>query len=198
MEKNHTHWIPRSMPRTTKALACLAIGLALTAYSGVKTHVDHGRVTARTFSFLEPPAKPFPSYAENRKEAHEAIQQALIKSLGTRGINYVKSGGDVTLAYLLIVGNNGQTTSLNSYFGYGDEASDLVDKVHKEQTNSKNRGYFEAGTLVIDLVNPQTSKLLQRRSIQAPLLRNLPKEKRIERLQTLVDTALKDVPVFPQ
>ena len=47
-----------------------------------------------------------------------------------------------------------------------------MDKVHKEQAiKGGERGYFEAGTLVIDLINPQTSKLLKRAYLQAPILR---------------------------
>jgi len=49
--------------------------------------------------------------------------------------------------------------------------------------------------LVIDFVDPKTSKLLQRRSIQAPVLRNLPMEQRSARLQTVVDQALANLPV---
>jgi hypothetical protein len=198
MEKTPNHKIPNSFPRTTKALVYLMVGLALTAFGSAKMRVNRGSVTARTFSFLDMGNKPLPNYAEPRQEAHAAIQQALIKNMGDRGVTFTKSGGDVTLAYLLIIGNNTMTTSLNSYFGYGEDASDLVDKVHKEQTNGKERGYFESGTLVVDFVDPKNSKLLQRRSIQAQLLRDLPKEKRIERLQKLIDDGLKDVPVSPK
>jgi hypothetical protein len=162
--------------------------------SSVKTHVDKGRVTAHTFSFLNTGSTSFPSYAEARKEAHELIQQALTRNLATRGITYVPSGGDITVAYLVVVGNNATTTSLNSYFGYTDESAALVEKVHAEQTSkNKDRAYFEAGTLVIDILDPRTSKLLQRRSINAQVLRNLPLEKRTERVQAIVDQALKDV-----
>jgi len=49
--------------------------------------------------------------------------------------------------------------------------------------------------LVIDVLDPATSKLLQRRSIQAPLLRDLPAEKRTERVQEIVDQTLRDLPI---
>ncbi len=99
------------------------------------------------------------------------------------------------MAYLIIVGNNAATTSLNSYFGYTADGDALVNKVHSEQTGSDARGYFEAGTLVIDIVDSSTSKLLQRRSIHGQLLRNLPTETRTQRIQAVVDQALKDVPL---
>jgi uncharacterized protein DUF4136 len=170
--------------------------IALLGCSSAKVHVDKGRVTARTFSFLNTGAKNLPSYAEDRKEAHEMIQQAITKNLAARGVSYVPSGGDITVAYLVVVGNNATTTSLNSYFGYTPDSEAIIEKVHAEQTDSnKNRGYFEQGTLVIDLLDPKTSKVLQRRSMQAQVLRDLPSEKRAARVQAIVDQTLKDVPI---
>jgi hypothetical protein len=164
--------------------------------TSVKTHVNKGRISARSFSFLDTGSKPLPAYAEDRKEAHELVQTALKNNLAAKGVNYVAQGGDVTVAYLVVVGNNATTTSLNGYFGYTDDSEKLLQQVHKEQTSqSDDRGYFEAGTLVIDFLNPKTHELLQRRSIHAPVLRKLPMEKRAERVQSLIDGALKDVPL---
>ena len=176
-------------------LACLPIALALAGCSSVKTHVDKGRVTARTFSFLNT-GRQLPSYAEERSQAHAMVQQALVNNLAAKGVSYVPTGGDITVAYLIVVGNNAATTSLNSYFGYTDDSEAFVEKVHAEQTDkNSNRGYFEAGTLVVDILDPRTSKLLQRRSVQAQVLRNLPAETRTARVQDIVNQALKDVAI---
>ncbi len=176
-------------------LGCLLLAIALAACSSVKTHVDKAPVTARTFSFLNT-GREIPNYAEDRRQAHVAIQQALINNLASKGVSYVATGGDITVAYLVVVGNNATTTSLNSYFGYTDDAEAMVKQVHKEQTSSQeSRGYFEAGTLVIDILDPKTSKLLQRRTVQAEVLRNLPVETRTARVQSLVDDALKDISI---
>jgi len=177
-------------------VGCLFLAGLVAGCSSVKTQVDKSAVKARTFSFLNTGSKQLPSYAEERKQAHEMVQQALIKNLAAKGVSYTPSGGDVTVAYLIVVGNNSTTTSLNSYFGYTPDSEAFVNKVHSEQTGNDNaRGYFEAGTLVIDLVDPTTSKLLQRRSIQAQVLRNLPTETRQARVQAIVDQALKDLPI---
>jgi hypothetical protein len=176
---------------------CLLLAFILAACSSVKTNVNKGSIKARTFSFLDTGAQPLPAYAEERREAHEMVQQAITKNLTARGVAFTPSHGDVTVAYLIVVGNNSTTTSLNRYFGYTDDSAALVDKVHSEQTGGEARGYFEAGTLVIDIVDPATSKLLQRRSIKAQVLRDLPRETRTARLQGLVDQALSDLPLSP-
>ncbi len=182
-------------PKCFALFGCLFLAAMLTACSSVKTHVDKGPLRARTFSFLNTGSRQLPGYAEERKVAHEMVQQAIIKNLGAKGVTYAPSGGDITVAYLIVVGNNSTTTSLNSYFGYTPDSEAFVNKVHSEQTGSDARGYFEAGTLVIDFVDPTTSKLLQRRSIQAQVLRNLPSTTRTARVQAIVDQALQDLPV---
>lgn len=188
--------LPFTTSKAPAIAGCLLLALVLTACSSVKRSVDKGPITAHTFSFLDAGPRAIPSYAEERKEAHARIQQALIKNLAAKGIAHVAAGGDVTVAYLVVVGNNAETTSLNGYFGYGDDAQAWVEQVHKEQTvKGDNREYFEAGTLVIDFIDPKTSKLLQRRSIKAQVLRNLPAEQRSNRVQAIVDDALKDLPV---
>jgi Domain of unknown function (DUF4136) len=178
------------MKIATYSFLCAAI-LVLAACSSVKTQVDASPVVANTFSFVSTGAKPAPAYADSRTQVHTMIQEAITKNLAARKVSHVSSGGDVTVAYLVIAGNNAATTSLNEYFGYQTDVDALVEKVHSEQAiKNQNRDYFEAGTLVIDFVNPKTSKLLKRASINAPILRNLPADAREARIQGIVDQAL--------
>src|SRR5436305_15021293 len=128
---NHINFI--NLQSLTRILLVGAVA-ALAGCSSVKTSVNKEPVKARTFSFLNTGVKDFPSYAENRKEAHEIVQKALISNLAAKGVNFVPTGGDVTVAYLIIVGNNASTTSMNSYFGYTDDADALVNMAHKAQT----------------------------------------------------------------
>jgi hypothetical protein len=174
----------------------LGVVVLFAGCSSVSTKIDRAPVTARTFSFLNTGSKPMPDYAEPRQEVHAAIQQAIIKNLAAKGVTWMTNGGDVTVAYLVIAGNNVETTSLNSYFGYNSDADALVDKVHKEQAvENKSRNYFEEGTLVVDFLDPKTSKILQRRTIQAQVLRNLSAAERATRAQAIVDNVLADVAI---
>jgi len=181
----------------TNTYALIVAGaLALAGCSSVKTHVDTGPIHARTFSFINVGTREVPTYAEKRKQAHAAVQEAITKNLTAKGVSYVSQGGDVTVAYLIIAGNNATTTSFNEYFGYSSDATALVDKVHKSQAvDSSNRSYFEAGTLVIDFLDPSTSKVLKRASVQAQILRELPLDAREARLQKFVDEALSDLKI---
>ncbi len=182
--------------RTLLTMLSLGVIVLFAGCSSVSTKIDRAPVTARTFSFLNTGSKPVPDYAEPRQEVHAVIQQAIIKNLAAKGVTWMTNGGDVTVAYLVIAGNNVETTSLNSYFGYSSDADALVDKVHKEQAvENKARNYFEAGTLVVDFLDPKTSKILQRRTIQAQILRNLSAADRATRAQAIVDNVLADVAI---
>jgi hypothetical protein len=172
----------------------VAGAFALAGCSSVKTHVDTGPIQARTFSFMNVGTKDVPTYVERRKQAHAAVQEAITKNLTAKGVNHVPQGGDITVAYLIIAGNNATTTSLNEYFGYTSDATALMEKAHNEQAVKKSdRGYVEAGTLVIDILDSKTSNLLKRATIQAQILRELPLDAREARLQGLVDQALSDL-----
>jgi hypothetical protein len=188
---------PNHCKATATCFGLLLLIGTLTACSSVKTHVDKGAIKASTFSFLNTGNRSSPGVADQRQKAHAMVQAAITSNLAAKGITYTPSGGNVTVAYLIVVGNNGITTPLDSYFGNPDETDAIVNKVSKENGSSSQRNYFEAGILVIDFIEPATSKLIQRRSIQAEVLRNLPQETRSERLQGLVDQALKDVPIGP-
>jgi hypothetical protein len=179
-----------------QSLLTLAVAvLALAGCSSTPAKVDSGPVRARTFSFVSRSGKPAPAYADDRQAIHTMIQSAIAKNLADRSVSQVPSGGDVTVAYLIIAGNNASTTSINDYFGYGGDAAALHDKAHTAYTGSKNPNYFEAGTLVIDIIDAKTFKLLKRGYATRSILRNAPEDVRSERIQEVVDEILRDVRV---
>ena len=172
----------------------LAAGaLALAGCSSTPTQVDTGPIRARTFNYINPGPKPAPAYANSEPAVHAMIQEAIARNLAKRGVRRVAAGGDVTVAYLIITGNNASTTSISDYFGYGEDASALHEKAQAAYSGSKNPNYFEAGTLVIDLIDSKTFKLLKRGHATRPILRNLPADGRAARIQEVVDEILRDM-----
>jgi hypothetical protein len=181
------------MQRYALFLLLAATALTLAGCSSTPTTVDHGPIRARTFSFVDPGAKPTPASTDQRQAVHTAIQDAITKNLAARSVTRVATRGDVTVAYLVIVGNNVSTAAVSDYFGYASDASALQDKAQSAYTDSKNPNYFEAGTLVIDVIENQTFKLLKRGHATRPLLRNLPADARAARIQEVVDEILRDL-----
>ena len=86
------------------------------------------------------------------------------------------------------------TTSINEYFGYGRDAAALVDKAHEQfAVESDNPNYFVASTLLIDILDSKTFKLLKRTYVVRPLYDNVPADARAARIQQAVDAALSDL-----
>ena len=131
--------------------------------SSTPTKVDEGPIHATTFSFIARDDRATPSFTVDRwQPIHVMIQDSITRNLADKGLNKVASGGDVIVAYLVIVGNNASTEAVNDYFGYGRDAAALHDKAQDAYSSSKNPNYFEAGTLLVDIIDAKTYKLLRR------------------------------------
>jgi hypothetical protein len=174
----------------------LAAGaVALAGCSSTPTKVDTGPIQARTFSFVSRGGKPTPDFADNTQLIHAMVQDAITKNLAGRGISRVDNGGDVTVGYLIIVGNNASTTAINDYFGYAADVTALHEKAQEAYVANNNPNFFEAGTLLIDITDSKNFKLLRRGYATRPILRNISDNARAERIQGVVDEILADVRV---
>jgi hypothetical protein len=174
-----------------------ALTLILVGCSSTPTQVDTGVIHARTFSFVQPGPKPWPVFADKDQAIHDAIQKAITRTLGAKGLAPVARGGDVTVGYLLIVGNNAGTMAIDDYFGHSGDVAGLQDKAHNAYTSSKNPNYFEAGTLVIDIADSRSFKLLKRGFVTRPVLRDASAETRATRVQEAVDAIVRDLRFVP-
>lgn len=179
--------------KSSLSLLLAASALLLAGCSSTPTHKDTGPIRARTFSFIQPGPKPQTFEADTRQPIHDMIQEAITRNLTARGLSRVASGGDVTVAYLVIVGDNVSTTLINDYFGYGRNASALHEQAQDAYSASKNPNHFEAGTLLVDLLDAKTFKLLERNYASRPILRDLPADARAARIQDVVDEILRNV-----
>jgi hypothetical protein len=178
-------------------LALTAGIFVLAGCASTPTKVDTGPIRAATFNFVDGGVKPAPTYADNRDAVHALIQAAIAKNLAARGVKRVSSGGDVTVAYLVIVGDNVSTRSINDYFGYRDDAWALHEKAHAAYTSTGNPNSFEAGTLLIDIIDNKTFKVRARNYATRGLLRKVPENERATRIQDVVDSVLKNVRIGP-
>lgn len=180
--------------KNTISLAVVLLAVGLARCTSTPTRVDRGPIAARTFSFVKTGQAAMPAYADPRTELHAMIQGAIAANLDYRGLSQVASGGDVTVAYLVIVGNNATTTSLNDYFGYNRDDAGLVKKAHQAMAiDNQNPNLFEAGTLVIDLIDGKSFELLKRNYAVRPILRDATAELRQERIGEAVEEALRDL-----
>lgn len=168
------------------ALAVLCAGC-----SSTPTKVNTGAIRARTFNFVVK-SNP-PSFTDNTGSVHKMIQDSITQNLASRGVTRVASGGDVTVRYLIIKGDNVSTTAIDDYFGYSDDENALHVKAHDAYTRGKNPNDFEAGTLLIDIVDGKTFKLLSRGYATRTLLQNPSPAERAARIQGVVNEILSQI-----
>lgn len=180
--------------KQTWLLTVVLTGLLIAGCS-TPTRIDKGPVKAQTFSFINGGVASAAEFADKREAIHKTIQEAITQNLAAKGLRKVDSSGDVTVAYLVIVGNNATTEHINTYFGYGGDAVALSDKAHDAYTSSKNPNCFEAGTLLIDVVDAKTFKVLKRNYAVRPVLSNPTAEVRVANIQSAVNEILKDLRV---
>ena len=179
-----------------KYSVCLTLTLAVLLVAGCSsapTKVNTGPIHAATYSFIAKTPSMAPGYADSREQIHAAIQDSISRNLASKGLSRLATGGDVVVAYLVIVGNNASTEAISTYFGYGRDTSALHNKAQDAYTGSKNPNFFEAGTLLIDIIDAKTYKLLERSYVVRPLLKNPSAEVRAERIQEAVDATLSHV-----
>jgi len=176
----------------------LTLGLATLLLAGCSTTppstVDTGPIRANSYSFIAGGVqRTAPDFADRRHQVHTLIQDSITQHLGSRGLSRLDTGGDVIVAYLVIVGNNANTEAISTYFGYGRDAAGLQEKAHEAYTSSNNPNRFEAGTLLIDIIDGKTYQLLKRSFVVRPLLRNPTAEVQANRIQEAVDATLQDL-----
>lgn len=179
----------------TSFILMLGAAVLLLAGCGTPTKVASGSVAASTFSFVVPPPKGQFDPPDRLAPVHAMIQDSITRNLASKGVTRSASGGDVTVAYLIIVGNDVSTQAINTYFGDSRDFSKLQDKAQTAYTSSRNRNYFEAGTLLVDILDGKTWKLLKRSYVVRPLLRNPSPEARAEHIQEAVDAVLADLKI---
>jgi hypothetical protein len=169
--------------------------LLVAGCSSTPTKMTTGPIHAASFSFVTRDAGTAPGFVDDRAQVHAMIQDSISRNLASKGLTKMAAGGDVTVAYLVIVGNNASTESINTYFGYGRDAIALEDKAQDAYSHSKNPNYFEAGTLVVDIVESKTYKLLKRSYVTRSLMSNPTAEVRAERIKEAVDAVLADLQI---
>jgi PBP1b-binding outer membrane lipoprotein LpoB len=169
------------------------VTLLVAGCSSTPTQVDSGPIQAKTFRFVSVPPGSVPAFADRRQEMHTMIQSSISRNLAAKGVTQVTTGGDVVVAYLVIIGDNASTTAINTYFGQGRDVAALHDEAQMAYTSNKSPDYFKAGTLLVDIIDAETYALLKRSHVSRPILGDPSAEVRAERIQEAVDAVLKDL-----
>jgi hypothetical protein len=119
---------------------------------------SHGYRSAR---LVRPHAAPAVANPDDR--VNHAIQSALASTFRANGFDIQSPDAELTVAYLVLVQDNVTTTLINDYFGFGRNAMDIANLAHERGVIRNNTAdSYESGTVVIDILDNKTGKLVYR------------------------------------
>ncbi len=174
-------------------LPLLLTGLLIAGCASTPTRVDKGSLKVHTFNFINGGIALTPTATDRRDAIHQLIQKAIINNLVAKGMERTDGTGDVIVAYMVIVGNNVSTEAITTYFGGGRNSDKLQSRAEDAYSSSRNPNHFEAGTLVIDVLDAKTYELLYRNYVVRPILGDETATVRGEHIQAAVNAALADL-----
>lgn len=146
----------------------------------------HGYKSAR---LVRPTSAP--TFANPDDRANHAIQSALASVLRSKGFAIDSSNADLTVAYLIVVQDNVSTRLIDDYFGFGRSSMQIADIAHDRGVIRNNRAdYYQAGTVVIDIIDNKTGKLVYRDYATRDVTGNLSDAQLQERANSAVQQAL--------
>jgi hypothetical protein len=123
-----------------------------------------------TVRFIKPKTAIDVDETDRALSANRMIHEAITAQMESHKLKVVEQGdSDLVVAYLIVIQDNFSTTSINQYFGYRDDASDIADKAHSKGLSGKQLESFKRGALVIDLIDAKTLKLVYRDFAVSPI-----------------------------
>ena len=144
-------------------IALAAIALAAVSCSSVEMPKgsSKGYSSARLVTTNKKPVfdKEFP----NEASGNRMIQKSLAANFRANNFQVGPGSADLIVGYLVLVQNNYSTVALDDYFGYGRDSEAIVDKAQTLGVVKNTRpDAFEAGTIVVDVIDAKTNKLVFR------------------------------------
>lgn len=177
-------------PDPFRVFAVCLLALAAACSPKVQTRVDTGPIRARTFAFVARD-RPAPRSPDDIERVHAVIQEAITINLAGKGVTRVTSSPDVLVAYLLVIGDQNNTRSVDTYFGRGRPSGELLNKAFEAYGRRDSPTNLEAGTLLIDVLDGRNAALLWRSHVTRTILQNPSPELRAANIQGAVDEALR-------
>jgi len=159
---------------------CLLVAgvVVATGCSSTSTQTNVGPARQGTFSFAPSPS-PLPQFAEKSAHVQSLVQNAITATLEHKNLTRVARSGNVLVACVVVVDDNVPAATVDEYLG-NTQAVSAANPI----------GAYGSGTLVVQIVDVRTNKLLYRGAVSRRFLRNAPDDLRADRIQSVVDQAL--------
>ncbi|MFC7335719.1 DUF4136 domain-containing protein [Haloferula chungangensis] len=174
-------------------IALSALAFAVISCSSVD--MPKGSSKGYTSARLVRPEKP-PTYDKdipNQASANRMIQKSLAANFRANNFQVGEGSSDLIVGYLVLVQNNYSTLALDDYFGYGRDSDAIVDKAQSIGVVKSTRpDAFEAGTIVVDVIDAKTNELVYRGHATRDIFKNTSDASRQANINSAITEALQD------
>lgn len=150
----------------------------------------------KTYAWIPDPKTPSGDPRIDSSLLDSRIRKAVEIHLSARGYVKEKSGTpDFWIGYHAAIDKKMDVEILNDYYGYGPGFGRFYGAAYAPPgTASAYVHEYEEGTLILDIVKPDTRKLIWRGTAQASLNREATSEEKRERINEAVRRILKKFP----
>lgn len=187
--------LPEHFIRTMKS-SIIKIASAALAFATIActSKVDMPKGTSRGYTsarLVRTSKNPAPTFADISVNANKMIQNALAHEFRSNGLKVDANNADLVVGYMIIIQDNASTEAIDDYFGYGRDASEIMDRAHTVGVVDSNRpDMFKAGAIIVDVMDAKTNKLVYRNYAQRDLVGNSDAVRK-QRIDSAVAEALK-------
>ena len=148
----------------------------------------------RSAKLVKPDPTLGPVYADKDAVVHGMIQKSLAKEFRSAGFAVGQSDAELVVAYLPIIQDGTSTKSVSDYFGQGRNSGALLEEAHRRGVLEAEgrQDFYEAGTLVVDVIDARTGELVYRNFATRPVVPGTADAVRQARIDRVVAEALAD------
>ena len=182
-----------------KTLFIAAAVLALSACSTLKSSSDFDPSVSfnqyKTYSWVEKKVDDAGYHLDGLMD--QRVRAAIETQLSQKGISKTdKQNADLLVNYITKVDKKINIDTFNSHFGYNPYYGPRWGLGGRLQTETTVREY-DVGTLMVDLVDNKTGKLIWRGTVADTVREQNTPEERIQIINHAIDTVMKDYPPKP-
>lgn len=158
---------------------------ALAALSGCNsTNIRSPKGTSEgytTYRLYRQAPEDLPAFANREDVANRAVQDALHEQFQSHGFTVDQDNAQLIVTYLILLQTNVASTAISDY--YVSSGSDILSYAHKKVAIDGDYPIdWEAGTLVVDVIDTADRTVVFRGHASREILEDLPVEERVRRI----------------
>ena len=176
------------------SLLSLCLGIVLLSACSTFKRIDLPKGNSAgysSFRLYQHKSKHVPDFTNREDRVNAYLQTALKEEFEAHGLKESEQDAELIVAFLLIVQDTAVSTAISDY--YITSGSDILSEAHRRMGKKNLPGGYEAGAIVVDIIDKKSGEVIYRDFAKREVLDNLtPAEKE----QRAKDAAVEAVATF--